>query len=104
MVKVETKRHVLKRISAEGHMDGRGCFALSLLLKSVAQLLHNSGRVFINGATPKRGYYEMEISNVHKDHTAWLQGVTDYLIDMLLELRVESPTVIGLEIEDCDNA
>ena len=94
----------LNRFKAAGHaMSGiKGedilCAAVTVLLRTAAAVLFNEKSLGAHGSAANPGEMEIELFVTSREKIEWLQGVTDFLVKGLHDLKKEYPGKLEVNI------
>ncbi len=99
----------LKEFRASGHSGGSEgggnivCASATTLLRTAAKLLHADEHLRTNGEAPEAGQMWFSILDIPSARVKWVQGVTDFLVGGLLDLRHSYPEELSIEISRTTN-
>lgn len=94
----------LKRFEACGHArageQGQDivCAAVTALLRTSANLLSRKPDLEVDGNAPEPGMMNIYLHKPKPERIEWIQGVTDFLLFGLQDLKTEYPEKLCVEI------
>ncbi len=98
---------VLASVHASGHASGKSesggnivCAAVTMLLRTAAQLLEREASINIQGESKEPGSMDLEIVSVSPERRSWFEGITDYVVFGLQTLEREYPDKLYLQIQE----
>ena len=100
-----SKNNVIKSYKASGHAlyskSGSDiiCAAVTCLLRTTANMLNNEKEIKVGGKVKKSGQMEMFLIKYPENRQEWIKGITDFLINGLLDLEKEYPEKINVNID-----
>ena len=95
---------LLRRFEAEGHAGTKAagsniaCAAVTLLLRTAGRLCAERG-LAVEGGAGSPGEMRLVVSPESATGSGWLQGVTDFLLRGVSDLKEEFPREIVLQVE-----
>jgi uncharacterized protein YsxB (DUF464 family) len=95
----------LKALHARGHAATakKGsdllCAAFSALLRTALNVLDREKRLIVKGDVENEGRAELALESCPDDTTAWLKGVTDFLLTGLFDLMAGYPQNLSISFK-----
>ncbi len=94
----------LKGFQASGHA-GSGkkgedivCAAVTILLRTAARLISGEKALETRGEAPGPGEMTFFLISMPAEYREWVKGITDFLLDGLLDLKDEFPDYLTIDI------
>jgi len=95
----------LQYLSAVGHAVrphdagfSPACAAVSSALRSTARLLAATNGIRVSGDAPEEGAFRLELQSCSFIRRRYLRGVSAALLQILLDLAMENPTEVQVEL------
>ncbi|MFN2311307.1 MAG: hypothetical protein ABR590_04540 [Spirochaetia bacterium] len=95
----------LQYLSALGHAVrphddtfSPACAAVSSALRSTARLLAATSGIEVSGEAPEEGVFRLELHSCSFIRRRYLRGVSAALLQILLDLAMENPTEVQVEL------
>ncbi len=75
------------------------CAAVTVLLRTAAKLLTLTGGLRVQAEAPEPGKMAISVQRSPGQRTAWLTGLTEFLVSGLMDLEAEYPDRVSVSTE-----
>jgi uncharacterized protein YsxB (DUF464 family) len=102
---VLSKNNIIKSFKASGHaLNSKSgsdivCAAATCLLRTTANLLNREKKITVKGSAKEPGQMEMFLIKYPESRQEWINGITDFLIKGLIDLKEEYPEKLNINID-----